>query len=719
MLRLIQFARGLNIAQRFWASVCFFSLPLGVLFYFNIDQLSDKIEFARQELAGNRFQRPAVRLLKALGDFQAALMSQGNNADAAAARQVVDDLFQQLQTANLELGAKLGFGEKSFKASGLDNLRVGDLAGEWASVRQASSGGSSKALSAQMETLIGNLRGLISRTGDTSNLTLDPEMDSYYLADFTSVTTAQTLVRIASVRATIEPLLNGGGLSSSAQTAAAVSCAMLRESDFDRIVGDLETALKENARSVRGPSPTLRTSLEPAIARYKAEVGSLIGALDAIRQGKVVSQSDFHELAVRSSQSSEDLWEKTLTELDGLLGMRIDGFARYRLTLVLGTCVSLAIAWIVLLLSIRGVTRPLAYTIAHVNIVAGGDLSSELPDAYLSRRDEIGTLARAMQTMSRSLRGLLQEMTCSIQVVSSSSTELSANSGQMSDGAREASGTAHSVAAAAEQMSSNVVSVAAGMEQTSVNLASVASATEQMTSTIGEIAKNSEKARRITEDASRQATRISEQMNALGQAAREIGKVTETITEISSQTNLLALNATIEAARAGSAGKGFAVVANEIKELAQQTAAATEDIKARIAGVQSSSAGGIAEIGRISQVIQEVCEIVSSIAAAIEEQATATKNIALNVGEASAGVRDANLRVSESAQVTQAIAKDIASVDHAASQMADGSDQVRVSAVELSQVAEQLQATVSRFRVSNGTSALRESAVAAYSSGVD
>src|ERR671923_2528161 len=146
------------------------------------------------------------------------------------------------------------------------------------------------------------------------------------------------------------------------------------------------------------------------------------------------------------------------------------------------------------------------------------------------------------------------------------------------------------------------------MKQTPKNLKSVTRPTEQMTATIGEIAANSEKARRITEEATRQANRITEQMNQLGVAAREIGKVTETITEISSQTNLLALNATIEAARAGSAGKGFAVVANEIKELAQQTATATEDIKNRIAGVQSSMAGGITEVERVSSVVHEVNE---------------------------------------------------------------------------------------------------------------
>jgi methyl-accepting chemotaxis protein len=347
----------------------------------------------------------------------------------------------------------------------------------------------------------------------------------------------------------------------------------------------------------------------------------------------------------------------------------------------------------------RSIEKPLIAAVSHLDQVAGGDLSHDVQREYLERGDEIGLLNKAMQTMSASLREVVTGITGGIQVISSSSAELSANSAQMSEGSHRASGNAHSVAAAAEQMTSNVMSVAAGMEQTSTNLASVASATEQMTATIGEIAGNSEKARRITEEATRQAARISEQMNQLGAAAQQIGKVTETITEISSQTNLLALNATIEAARAGSAGKGFAVVANEIKELAQQTAAATEDIKGRIAGVQSSTAAGIAEIGKVSQVIHDVSEIVSSIAAAIEEQSTVTKDIARNIAEASTGVRDANKRVSESSLATAAIAKEIAVVDQAAGQMAEGSEQVKVSATELSKVAERLQHDVQRFKV--------------------
>jgi len=347
-------------------------------------------------------------------------------------------------------------------------------------------------------------------------------------------------------------------------------------------------------------------------------------------------------------------------------------------------------------LAARRVRAPLVDAVGALQKVAKGDLTGELA---VHNNDEIGDMAAAMRTMSGGLKILVRDISSGIEVLSNSSGELLASSSQMTSGSREASEKAHSVAAAAEQMSASVTSVAVGMEQTATNLAHVAAATDEMTSVIGEIAGNSEKARRITIDATREAEKLTQQMSELGAAAREIGKVTESITEISSQTNLLALNATIEAARAGAAGKGFAVVANEIKALAQQTATATEDIKTRIAGVQSATAGGINEIGKITLVIQEVSDIVSSIAAAIEEQSATTKTIARNIAEASVGVTDANKRVAEASQVSGEIARDIVDVDRAAGDMAGGSDHVRSGAVQLSGVAQTLRETVARFRI--------------------
>jgi archaellum component FlaC len=194
------------------------------------------------------------------------------------------------------------------------------------------------------------------------------------------------------------------------------------------------------------------------------------------------------------------------------------------------------------------------------------------------------------------------------------------------------------------------------------------------------------------------AGETSGQMDGLGQAAEGIGKVVETITEISEQVNLLALNATIEAARAGEAGKGFAVVANEIKELAKQTSAATLEIKEKIQNIQGSTDGTVKGINEISEVIRSVNEIVGTIATAVEEQSAATKEIASNIAQASQGIQEVNENVNQSSTVAADITGDIAMVNQGASEIASGSDQVMASAENLKRMATELNSIVGSFK---------------------
>jgi methyl-accepting chemotaxis protein len=313
--------------------------------------------------------------------------------------------------------------------------------------------------------------------------------------------------------------------------------------------------------------------------------------------------------------------------------------------------------------------------------------------------DEMADLARSFNQFVAKIHETVRSITGHLVTLQASAGQLSAVSSQTSAGVKAVSEKATTVAAAAEEASANTTSVAASMEQAATNLSSVAGATEEMSATVGEIASSSEKARVISEQASAQAQTISVLMQQLGQAAREIGKVTETITDISSQTNLLALNATIEAARAGAAGKGFAVVANEIKELARQTATATEDIKGKIARVQTSAGGAIADIEKISGVIKEVSAIVGNIAASIEEQAAVTKDVTGNIAQASAGVKDSNERVAQTATVSRSIARDMTTVTSAVTDIRQGGEQVAASAAEVAQVAAQLKTAAEQFKV--------------------
>jgi len=350
------------------------------------------------------------------------------------------------------------------------------------------------------------------------------------------------------------------------------------------------------------------------------------------------------------------------------------------------------------LLMARQIIRPLRRVVDMLKDISEGegDLTKRLE---ASRRDEIGDLSTYFNRFVQKIQGIIASIADNAGTVASSATELSAISQQTTMSVGDMTEKTATAAAAAEESSANTVSVAASMEQASSNLATVASATEEMSATIGEIASNSDKARSISSEAGMQAASVSSLMTQLGKAANDIGKVTETITGISSQTNLLALNATIEAARAGAAGKGFAVVANEIKDLAKQTAAATEDIKNKIGEMQASTGSAITDIEKITAVIQQVGYLVSGIATAIEEQATVTRSVAGNIAQASAGVRDANERIAQTASVSRSMAQDIAGVDSAAGEIKEGGIQVQSSAAELSKLAEELKSLVGQFKI--------------------
>ena len=347
----------------------------------------------------------------------------------------------------------------------------------------------------------------------------------------------------------------------------------------------------------------------------------------------------------------------------------------------------------------RSISLPLGHAIFFVDQVSKGDVSRDVHAEYAARKDEIGDLAHSVQVMVENLRKLLREISQGIQTVASSATQLTAASSQTASSVTAMSEKSATVAAAAEESCATTSAVSSSMERASANLTSVAGATEEMSSTVAEIASNSEKARMISEKAMAQAQTISTIMSELGRAAQEIGKVTETITDISAQTNLLALNATIEAARAGTAGKGFAVVANEIKELAKQTSEATEDIKAKIAGVQNSTTGAVQTIETITGVIKEIGNTVASTAAAIEEQATVTKNVAGEIAQATAVVREVNDQVAQTASVSRSIASDIATVNNNTAEIRNGGEQVQSSATELSRLSEQLKVLVAQFSV--------------------
>lgn len=356
------------------------------------------------------------------------------------------------------------------------------------------------------------------------------------------------------------------------------------------------------------------------------------------------------------------------------------------------------IAVIIMALAVtRAIVKPLKGVVDGLTEISQGegDLTMRLD---VKQQDEIGILAERFNDFMEKLHRMIQDISSGIVTLASSSVGITDIAEKMAGTAAETSTQSGGVENFARTMSNNMGSVSAAVEQSSVNSNMIAASAEEMTSTIHDIARNAEQATAISGKTVEQATIAAQKMTELGDAGQAINKVTETITDISDQTNLLALNATIEAARAGEAGKGFAVVANEIKELAKQTADATLDIKAKIEGVQETTASSVGQIDAISGFINSVNDIIGEITTAVGEQSNATEEIAGNIAQVSEGISEVNRNVTESTTASSQITEKIGGINQAATEIAGGSSQLKVKAEELEDLSSRLKNMVGRFK---------------------
>ncbi len=339
-----------------------------------------------------------------------------------------------------------------------------------------------------------------------------------------------------------------------------------------------------------------------------------------------------------------------------------------RRTTMAAVLLALCAAAVLTRLLVRSITRPLTRCLETVRAVADGDLTAR---TGLAGHDEVGQLARALDASNEAVRAAVVTFGSSARALAGSSEELSTVSQQIAGSSERASAQADVVSAAAEQVSRNVQTVATGAEE--------------MGASIREIAQNAQEAAKVAGSAVEVASRTNETVAKLGVSSAEISTVVKVITSIAEQTNLLALNATIEAARAGEAGKGFAVVANEVKDLAQETAKATEDISKRIEAIQADTSGAVEAIGQISSVIAQINDYQTTIASAVEEQTATTNEMSRSVGEAATG--------------STQIAANITGVAQAAASTTDGVGESQRAAVELARMSGELTDLVGRFRV--------------------
>lgn len=661
--------KHLKIWQKLALMGIVFMIPFAVVTYKMVSSINTLgVEFARHEIRGLDYYIPLLALLKDLQQHR-SMASAWLNGDAA----FTDNLATKV--ADIE--------DDIAKVDAVDQRLDSALhtSKEWTALRAACSDLMSKTrgLSAddsfqQHTSVIGKTIALIAHVGDASNLTLDPDIDSYYLMN--------VLVFQGPELSDLLAQASGLGIGMAAAKGGTVE-QFERLDRLSVLVGFLENNVKESLSKALAFNPGLESQLEAHVHASDSAVQAAAGDIGRLASNRNVSGADYYPSISRSIDSIFEMEGHVAGALNELLIQRIGKFqheVRYTLA---WAALGLLVVSLISLFIMRDITVPLSKLVASANQIATGDLTVQAESE--ARKDEIGVLGQAFANMIGSLSTLVGEVHKSGIQINTSVTEISAT-------AKQQQATASEIAATTTEIGATSKEISATSKELVKTMIEVSGVTEQSATLAG----SGQAGLTHMEDTMRHVMEAAGSINAklavLNEKAGNINQVVTTITKVADQTNLLSLNAAIEAEKAGEYGRGFAVVATEIRRLADQTAVATYDIEQMVKEILSAVSAGVMGMDKFSEEVRRGIEEVQQVGNQLSQIIQQVQALAPRVESVNEGMQ---AQATGAEQITQALGQ----LSEAAQQTVESLSQSSLAIGDLNQVSTGLRNGVSRFRL--------------------
>jgi len=631
----------LKVWHKLTAICLSFMLPIAVLLYLVTAGIQKDLSFARAELKGNEYQRPLASLLEHIAQHRllAQRMMFGDDRlreELGNKATQIDHDLSLLDAADKKLGLDLQTGEESLARREREQARPSNIRREWSELKAQIASLSAEAAGERYGKIVGDLRMLITHVGDSSNLILDPDLDSYYLMDTTLIALPAEQDRLQQSLALADAVARRKVVTLAERVQLNVYAALLKHADLERITESSRTALAEDT-NFYGPVDKLQRALPPLVQEHSAAIDALVSLITRLAASEKVEVApvEVETVGQKALQASFSLWGTAIDGLDTLLGKRIDHFREYRLASLALTTASLIASLALALLIVLAITRPLARAVTVAAQVSRGDLSAEIAS---ESRDELGQLLGAMRNIVASSREIVDagsriargDLTVVVTPRSEKDElglalvnmvgKLSGIIGQVRSGGSALATAANQVSATSQGLSQGTSEQAASVEESTASL-------DEMSGSVSQNANNSRQMEQMALRGVKDAEESGSAVAATVEAMKAIAGKIEIIEEIAYQTNLLALNASIEAARAGEHGRGFAVVATEVRRLAERSQTAAKEI-----GGLAGSSVRVAErsgelLAQLVPAIRKTTDLVHEVAASSTEQATGLAQI--------------------------------------------------------------------------------------------